>query len=104
MNTVQLTAIMEKNSSNTHFLGVLPSDQLPERTLRNLPSMSIVNTHPADQPGEYWVAVYLTQDGSGCFFDSYGNAPDSFPILISNIPLVLYSTKRIQDFCEKTKI
>ncbi len=105
MNTVQLTAIMDKILCNTHFLGVLPSDQLPERPLRNLPSMSISNTHSSNLPGEHWIAVYLTQDSSGCFSDSYGNAPDSerFPIsikkcLISNVPVMLYFTKRVQDF------
>ncbi len=67
--------------------------------------MAIINTDPSDLPGEHWVAVYLTREGSGCFFDSFGNAPDSdrFPtsiknFLISNTPVVLYSTKRVQDF------
>ncbi len=105
MNTVQLTAIMDKISCNTHFLGVLPSDHLPERPLNTLPALAIVNTDPSDLPGEHWVAAYLSRDGSGCFFDSFGNAPDSdhFPtsiknFLISNTPVVLYSTKRVQDF------
>ncbi len=105
MNTVQLTAIMDKISCNTHFLGVLPSDHLPERPLKTLPALAIVNTDPSDLPGEHWVAAYLSREGSGCFFDSFGNAPDSdhFPtsiknFLISNAPVVLYSTKRVQDF------
>ncbi|KAL0152653.1 hypothetical protein M9458_052376 [Cirrhinus mrigala] len=105
MDTVRLTAIMDKISCNTNFLGVLPSDYMPERPLRNLPAMAIVNTHPAELPGEHWLAVYLSQEGYGCFFDSFGNAPNSnrFPpsikkFLITNSPVVLYSTKRVQDF------
>lgn len=105
MNTLQLTAIMDKISCSTHFLGVLPSDHLPETPLRSLPSMTIVNTDTSSQPGQHWLAIYLTQDGTGCFFDSFGNAPDCdrFPITIknfltSNAPVVLYSTKRVQDF------
>lgn len=105
MNTVQLTAIMDKISCNVHFLGVLPSDQLPERPLRNLPSMLMMNIHPAELSGEHWLAVYLQSDGTGYFFDSFGNAPNSdrFPATIKNFLLTnavdtIYSDRRVQDF------
>lgn len=105
MNTTQLNAIMDKITCNTHFLGTLPSDQLPERPLTNLPTMVIINTHPSDLLGKYWLAVYLSRDGTGCFFDSFGNKPDSdrFPIsiknfLMTNTTVTRYSTKRVQDF------
>ncbi len=52
MNTVQLTAIMDKILCNTHFLGVLPSDHLPEKPLKTLPALAIINTDPSDLPGE----------------------------------------------------
>ncbi len=105
MNTLQLTAIMDKITCRTHFLGVLPSDQLPKKPMRILPSACIINTHPARLPGEHWIAVYLTQDGPTCFFDSFGNPPNShrFPTTINNFLAandadVLYSDRRVQDY------
>ena len=35
----------------------------------------VLNTDPADEPGEHWVAVYIHEDGKGEYFDSYGMAP-----------------------------
>ncbi len=96
---------MDKITCRTHFLGVLPSDQLPKKPMRILPSACIINTHPARLPGEHWIAVYLTQDGPTCFFDSFGNPPNShrFPTTINNFLAandadVLYSDRRVQDF------
>ncbi len=109
MNTLQLTAIMDKITCRTHFLGVLPSDQLPKKPMRILPSACIINTHPARLPGEHWIAVYLTQDGPTCFFDSFGNPPNShrFPTTINNFLAandadVLYSDRRVQDYSSDT--
>ena len=73
MNTVQLTAIMDKFSANTHFLGVLACDQLPERPVQKLPASLIINMHSSDLPGEHWLAVYISEDCVGWFFDSFGN-------------------------------
>ncbi len=47
MNTVQLTAAMDKITYGTYFLGVLPSDYLPKTLLKNLPAMLIFNTDPS---------------------------------------------------------
>ena len=68
MNTVQLTAIMDRISANTHFLGVLACDQLPERPIQKLPLSVIINTHSSDLPGEHWLAVHITKDRIGCLF------------------------------------
>lgn len=100
---------MDKMTCNTHFLGVLPSDQLPKKSLRNLPAFCIINTHPSNMPGEHWIATYLSQDGPACFFDSFGNPPDSdrFPttietFLTTNAVDVIYSDRRVQDFSSDT--
>lgn len=109
MNTLQLTAIVDKIACGTHFLGVLPSDQLPKKPVRILPSFCVVNTHPARLPGEHWIAVYLAREGTACFFDSFGNPPNSprFPISINNFldvndVDVLYSDRRVQDYSSDT--
>ncbi len=75
MNTVQLTAVMDKIAHNTYFLGVLSCDYLPKTPLKNLPAMLIFNTDPSTEPGQHWVAVYINNDGVSCFFDSFGGAP-----------------------------
>ena len=55
------------------FMGVFPSDQLPAEI--SLPTTLVVNTDPADQPGQHWVAMYMGADGTTDYFDSYGMSP-----------------------------
>jgi hypothetical protein len=56
------------------FTGVFAADKLP-RTLNELPSSLIVNTHKSSMPGEHWVAIYVNENGFGEYFDSFGMAP-----------------------------
>ena len=35
----------------------------------------VVNVDESNKPGSHWVAIYVDQDGSGVFFDSYGLPP-----------------------------
>lgn len=109
MNTVQLTAVLDEISCNTHFLGVLPCDYLPKAPLRILPSMFVINTHTSQLPGEHWVAIYINKNHVGCFYDSFGNKPDHyrFPTMIKdflnlNTTSVQYSVRRVQDFSSDT--
>ena len=60
--------------TKTVFTDVLPSDRLP-REIRKGPRGYILNTDASDMPGSHWVAMYLTEDGKGEFWDSYGQAP-----------------------------
>lgn len=100
---------MDKISCNTHFLGVVPCDHLPDDPLRTLPAMVIINTHPSGLPGEHWLSIYINKYGVGCFFDSFGNRPDHyrFPHQINdflnlNSVTVQYSAKQVQDFSTDT--
>lgn len=109
MNTLELTAVMDKVLFNNHFLGVLACDQLPTKVIWNLPTMVIVNTHTSDLPGEHWLAVYISEDRVGCFFDSFGNKPDygRFPTMIADFlntscTTQQYSTRQVQDFTSTT--
>lgn len=109
MNTVELTGLLKKITRNTHFLGVLASDQLPNGPIARLPALTIINTHPSTKSGEHWLAVYITGDGVGRFFDSFGNKPDflRFPPSISDFlkttcDRVEYSTKQFQDSMSTT--
>lgn len=109
MNTIQLSAIMDKILANTHFLGVLACDQLPKRAVQKLPSSVIINTHSSDLPGEHWLAVYITEDRVGCFFDSFGNSPSNkmFPpsvyeFLRITCTSLQFSNKQVQGFTSVT--
>ena len=109
MNTLQLSAIMAKFSKNSHFLGVLACDQLPRNPLQRLPVSVIINTHTSDLAGEHWLAVYITDASSGCFFDSFGNKPNSplFPtgiytFLKTNCSTIQFSNRQVQDYAAIT--
>lgn len=109
MNTVQLTSIMDKVSCNLHFLGVVPCDYLPKAPLRKLPSAVIINTDISGLPGQHWLAIYINEDGVGCFFDSFGNKPDHnrFPVFIKtfltlNSKEIQHSNVQVQDFSSDT--
>jgi hypothetical protein len=60
--------------TKTVFTDILPSDRLP-REIRKGPRGYILNTDASDMPGSHWVAIYITEDGKGEFWDSYGQAP-----------------------------
>src|SRR4029434_1188380 len=109
MNTLQLSAIMDAISKNTQFLGVLACDQLPKTALQNVPVSVIINTHTSDMSGEHWLAVYITDTWTGCFFDSFGNRPTSqlFPTAIytflrTNCSSLQFSNRQVQDYLSVT--
>ena len=68
----------------------------------------IVNTHPSNQPGEHWLAIYITDDGIGRFYDSFGNPPDftyfpkSIKDFLKTCENVEYSSKQVQDLVSTT--
>src|SRR5439155_1499414 len=68
--------------TNKYFVGVYASDQLPQRLLvSSKPLAFVVNTDPANKPGEHWIAVYY--DGANKtieYFDSYGLPPQQMSI------------------------
>ena len=104
MDSVQLTSIL---SSNPHtrktFHGVFPSDMLPRGRLQQRPVSLVVNTHPHNLPGEHWLAIYLSDDKKGEFFDSYGHAPthQQFPktimkFLRRNASVTIFQPRQLQ--------
>lgn len=103
MNTIELTSIIKRRIFNrTNFVGVLACDQLP-KNISKYPTMLIVNTHPSFMPGEHWVAIYITKDKDGYFFDSFGHSPENrrFPpeikhFLRKNCVTVSYSGRVVQ--------
>ena len=45
------------------FQGVYPSDRLPERPPKTTRGAYIVNTDPAGEPGQHWLALWTDQGG-----------------------------------------
>lgn len=77
MDSVQLTRILSSNPyTRKPFYGVFPCDMLPREKLLQRPVCLVINTHPHNLPGEHWLAIYLTEENTGEFFDSYGHPPD----------------------------
>ena len=59
------------------FTDVLPSDRLPNQIQKRSRGF-ILNVDHSDGPGTHWVAVYLSEDGKGEFFYSYGERPEFY--------------------------
>ena len=61
-----------------YFRGVFVADQLPPVSNTRV-NAYIVNTDPAGQPGQHWLAIW-THDRTCEVFDSYGLPYPSLPI------------------------
>jgi len=96
MSTNQISCILSDVRS---FLGVFPSDRLPQSITR--PSTIIVNTDVHTQTGSHWLAIRLEpRSSSGFYFDSYGLSPDVLDIqtfLRRNCTVLNYNTVQLQE-------
>lgn len=68
------TEIVQALHSERKFIGAFPSNRIPTKKLRP-PYGIIVNCDRDDQPGSHWVAIYVTPNGHGEYFDSFGREP-----------------------------
>ena len=63
LTTNQLNALTDSDSELCkYFVSTLACDELPKTPQHVRPRAYIVNTHLADKPGEYWVAVWTEND------------------------------------------
>ena len=75
MDTLQIARLLAMDSNTASiFGGVVPKDGLP-KTIDALPMAFVCNTDDGDEPGEHWIALYLSSDGRGEYFCSYGLPP-----------------------------
>ena len=71
LSNQDILKVIEKDFyAKKSFLGVFPRDMLPRITI--YPSSFIVNTHPMDQRGEHWLALFVDKNKKCEFFDSFG--------------------------------
>ncbi len=81
MDTEEITSILMRDRFTRQvFRGVFASDRLPRHHLQH-PSAIVINTDPSTEPGQHWVAIYITRDGVGEYFDSYGQPPSLSSII-----------------------
>lgn len=99
MDTREITHILTRDRfTQPYFRGVFACDQLPKQYLPR-PSLLVVNTDPSDKPGQHWVGIYITRDGVGEYFDSYGGRPKVPQInrfLQKNTKYSNYSARQLQ--------
>ena len=72
LTTNQLNALAGSDPElRKYFVSALACDELPVSPERVKPRAYFVNTHPADKPGENWIAVWTEHDSCE-ILDSYG--------------------------------
>ena len=88
---------MAKHLKSVYY-GVCAKDQLPNTDVR--PLAIIVNSDPSTEDGTHWSGIFLLQNGSGEYFDSYGQAPNQVvkAYLLKQAPEMLtYNTRMLQN-------
>jgi hypothetical protein len=64
------------------FGGVNPLDKLPNNI--QLGNFYIINSDPAELPGEHWICVFFPRKSHPEFFDSLGRNPSSYSAAITD--------------------
>ena len=76
MNTFQLAQVLTKDPvTEENFAGVYACNQLSSIEIKEYPKPFVVNTDSMELPGTHWIAIYLSKQMKGEFFDSYGKHP-----------------------------
>ena len=75
MDNLTLAEKLSKSSvTNKHFGGVFASDKIPMPP--GVPVSFVVNTDPADKPGQHWLGLYVKSPSHIYYFDSYSFPPN----------------------------
>ena len=105
MSTQQIDEALFYNPSTAkYFLGTFASDTMPESPTPG--TCFVSNTDPIAQPGQHWVAFYVSLLGKIFYFDPLGLPP----LVINHIAfctnsadgLLHYNTKQLQKETAKT--
>lgn len=77
METDQISALCGILIKGSKFLGVYPRNLIPTQ-FSIFPCCFIANTDNSDEPGEHWVAYFISYPNEIEFFDSFGKSPDFY--------------------------
>lgn len=103
MNTLELEEYLThlKLVSARLHVGVSASDNLPK--MSGKPVAFICNTDPHYLPGTHWVAIFITENGYGYYFDSFGRPPSGtiLMFILRNIRRWFCNLNFIQDISSK---
>lgn len=91
MNTKQINNVLKGLSS---YGGTCPADLIPLPI--KYPITFVINTDPASERGEHWVAIHISAKKKGIYFDSFG-----FPCLSHHISD--YLTKHCSSYVFSSK-
>lgn len=102
MESGEIVRIMEIICGD-HFEGVFAVDQLPI-VLTKLPRVLIANTDLSSGQGKHWIAIYVSSERIGEYFDPLGQKPgEKFEeFLLRNSRAYVYNDKRIQNLGSRT--
>lgn len=87
MNTSQIHLALSHWDKETRdcFIGVYAEDQLPCAKINRNKFCLVFNTQPSTQPGEHWIAVFISKEADGShritYFDSLGKPPRAYNII-----------------------
>lgn len=70
MDTKQIICLLK---SDPLFRGVFSRDTIPKQI--KTPGSIIINTDVSTNSGEHWIAIFISKNGKGIYFDSYGLRP-----------------------------
>jgi hypothetical protein len=96
MNTIEISNILHRNKyTRDYFRGVHSSNTIvPHNTF---PYGIIVNTDKAGERGTHWVAIYVHNNDSAEYFDSFGQRPNiEIEKFINNFKHVKMNNIKIQ--------
>lgn len=84
--------------SQTHFLGVFPSDQIPSPDYieTHTPCTFIANVDQHGSAGSHWVAIYVPIPHRLEFFDSYGRHPLDFGFHFPKYYQITHNVRQVQ--------
>ncbi len=74
--------------SRVNFVGVFPRDMEPIDFTR-YPSCYVLNTDPSSEPGQHWVAIFITSPNNFEFFDSFAMHPSVYHLSYPNVHCVM---------------
>ena len=79
------------------FAGVFASDCIPVRF--TLPASLIVNTDPANESGEHWIAIHIRDKDHADYYDPIGFPPlvPEMQRFLSRYRVLRYNARCIQD-------